>query len=73
MPNLTLSIPDELHKLIKSHSEIRWSEVARRAMWTQARRLQMMDKLVAQSALTEKDVAEIDTKVKKELLKRFMR
>jgi len=30
--NMTLSIPDELHEKMKQMSEIRWSEIARRAI-----------------------------------------
>ena len=32
MANMTLAIPDELHKKMKQMSEIRWSEIARRAI-----------------------------------------
>ncbi|MDV3103538.1 hypothetical protein [Thermococcus waiotapuensis] len=32
MPNITLSVPPELYKKMKEHPEIRWSEVARRAI-----------------------------------------
>lgn len=39
MPSMTLAIPQELHTLIKRHNEIRWSEIARRAMWEYARKL----------------------------------
>jgi len=71
MPNMTLSIPEELHVLVKKHSEIKWSEVARRAMWTQAKKLELMDKLVSKSKFTEKDVKELDHKIKEGLFKRF--
>ena len=71
MPNMTLSIPEELHNVVKKHTEIKWSEVARRAMWVQARKLTLMDKLAGKSKLTEKDVAELDHKIKAGLLKRF--
>ena len=71
MPNMTLSIPSELHTIVKHHTEIKWSEVARRAMWEQARRMHLMDKLVEKSKFTEKDVTELDHKIKKGLLKRF--
>lgn len=71
MPNITLSIPEELHNIVKKHSEIKWSEIARRAIWTQARKLQLMDKLVSESKFTEKDVDELDHKIKAGLLKRF--
>lgn len=71
MPNITLSIPEELHKIVKKHTEIKWSEIARRAMWTQARKLQLMDTLISKSEFTEKDVEELDHKIKAGLLKRF--
>jgi hypothetical protein len=64
MPSMTLSIPDELHAYIKEHNEIRWSEIARRAMWDFARKLELLDKLTENSTLTEDDVKEIDDKVK---------
>ncbi|MBS3131999.1 hypothetical protein J4212_06200 [Candidatus Woesearchaeota archaeon] len=71
MPNMTLSIPEELHNIVKKHTEIKWSEIARRAMWTQARKLQLMDSLVSESTFTEKDVEALDHKIKAGLLKRF--
>lgn len=71
MTNITLSVPEELHTLIKKHSEIKWSEVARRAMWEQAKKLELMEKLVKKSKFTEKDVEELDHKIKAGLLKRF--
>ena len=71
MPNMTLSIPNELHELVKKHSEIKWSEVARKAMWEQAKKLEIMEKLVKKSKFTEEDVAELDHKIKAGLLKRF--
>lgn len=71
MTNITLAIPEELHMIIRKHNEIKWSEVARRALWQQARKLQIMDKLVSKSEFTEKDVEELDHKIKAGLLKRF--
>ncbi len=32
MANMTLSIPDGLHKKMKKFSEVKWSEVARKAI-----------------------------------------
>jgi len=70
MPNMTLSIPEEIHKIVKKHNEIRWSEVARRAISEQAMRLKLMDKLISKSTLTEKDVEEIGNKIKSGIAKR---
>jgi hypothetical protein len=72
MPNMTMSIPTELHQVVKKHSEIKWSEIARKAMWEQARKLELMDAITKKSKLNEKDVMEIDEKVKAELLKRYL-
>lgn len=71
MGNITLSLPEELHKIIKKHNEIRWSEVARRAISKQARKLELMDRLASKSKLTMKDVEEINKKIKQGLSKRY--
>jgi len=65
MPNITLSVPDEVHKIIKKHREIRWSEIARRALLEQVEKLVIMDKIASKSKLTIKDIEEINEKVKK--------
>ena len=62
---MTLSIPEDLHALIKQHNEIRWSEIARRAMWDYAKRLEILDRIAEKSKLTKKDVEELDKIVKK--------
>lgn len=33
MPNLTVSIPPEVHRKMKLHPEIKWSEVVRKAIF----------------------------------------
>ena len=71
MPNMTLSIPSDLHSIVKQHNEINWSEIARRAMAVQAKKLQLMDKLVGKSQFTEKDIDELDHKIKAGLRKRL--
>ena len=73
MPNMTLSIPQELHQIVKKYNEIKWSEIARRAMWEQAKKVQLMDKLTGNSEFTEEDVAFLDHKIKAKLLKRLSR
>jgi hypothetical protein len=73
MANITLSIPEELHQVVKEHNEIKWSEIARRAMWEQAMKLVLMDKLVAGSTLREADVDGLDHQVKAKILKHYMK
>jgi hypothetical protein len=71
MPNITLSLPSELHRFVKKHNEINWSEIARRAISAQAKKMKLMEKLVEKSTFTEEDVDELDKKLKADLLKRF--
>ena len=74
MPNITLSIPEDMHKEMKKHREIRWSEIARDALERKIRRLndlEWMDKVLSKSKLTEKDAEEIGNKIKKGIAKRF--
>jgi len=72
MPNMTLAVPNELQTVVKKHKEIKWSEIARKAMWEQARKLELMDAITKKSKLTNKNVLEIDEKVKAGLLKRYL-
>lgn len=69
MPNVTLSIPKELHTKMKKHSEIRWSEVVRKTISKKIEDLEMMDKLTSTSKLTQKDVDEIAHKINREVFK----
>jgi predicted CopG family antitoxin len=72
MPNMTLSIPEDIYHIIKSHKEIRWSEIARKAIADYAKKLALMDAMLADSELTEKDVMKLDKKIKKGIHKHYM-
>ena len=63
MTNMTLAVPDELMTVMKKHPDIKWSAVAREALWNKARVLELMDKLTSKSKLTEKDALEIGRKI----------
>lgn len=67
---MTLAIPEGLHKIIRKHSEIKWSEVARKAMWNHARKLELMDELLSKSELREEDAERIGHKIKHEIAKK---
>lgn len=66
MTNITLAVPDELHKRMRMHSEIRWSEVVRKSISQKVEVLEVMDKIAKKSKLTKKDVDEISHKINKE-------
>ncbi len=40
MPNITLSIPNDIYRKMKKYSEIKWSEVARKAIVDYLNRLE---------------------------------
>lgn len=72
MTNLTLAIPDELHKKMKGFSEIRWSEVARRAIEQKVNDLEIVEKIASKSKLTKKDVEKISEQINAKATKRFL-
>ena len=64
---MTLSVPDDLYEVIKNHNEIKWSVIARNAMWEYARKIQLVDTILEKSKLTEKDAVEIGKLIKKSI------
>ncbi len=40
MVNMTMAIPEQLHKVMKKHAEIKWTEVARQAIEKKAREIE---------------------------------
>ena len=75
MANMTLAIPDDLHKIMKEHPDIRWSEVARQAFiarLTTAEKLRIMDKITEKSRLTPEDVRELSAKINKAAWNRLL-
>jgi len=72
MANITLSVPDNVHKKMKHFSEVKWSEVARKAIIEKIEMLALAEKLAQKSKLTEKDVKEFNKKIKSSATKRFL-
>lgn len=74
MPTVTVNVDDELKTQMEEHPEINWSEVARNAFEEKVDDLEMMERLTADSELTEEDVEElseiIDTNVAQRLAER---
>lgn len=67
MPNITLSLPEGVHEIMKKHREIRWSEIARVAILKHMRKIALIDRIASKSKLTMKDIEEINEKIKKDL------
>lgn len=72
MGNITLSIPDDIHKEMKDFSEVKWSEVARKAIVEKIEALRLAESLAKKSKLTEKDLKQFNKKIKSLATKRFL-
>ena len=72
MGNMTLSIPDEIQKEMKHFSEIKWSEVARKAFQERIETLRLAEKLAKKSKLSVKDVEDFSKKITASATKRFL-
>jgi len=67
MPNITLSIPDELKKQIDELPELNLSESMRQFLADKVKRallLKKLDKMLENSELTEEDCLKLGDKVK---------
>ncbi len=53
MANITLSIPDEIRKLMRKYPEIKWSEVVRKAI------LEYLDRLMGSETLDSEYYAKL--------------
>ena len=72
MGNMTLSIPDQVQKEMKNFSEVKWSEVARKAIQERLETLQLAEKLAKKSKLSAKDVEDFSRKITASATKRFL-
>ncbi len=59
MATITLNIPDETKKEMKKHSEIKWNEIARKAIIKRIEDLKTLDMLLEKSTLKKEDAEEI--------------
>ena len=72
MGNITLSLPNEVQREMKTFSEVRWSEVARKAILEKLEALSLAQKLANKSKLTKTDVEQFSKKIKSLATKRFI-
>ncbi len=73
MPNITLSVPDDLKKAMDQHTEINWSEVARQAIQAKIRLLATLNTLLASNELSEHDIAAEAARIKRNVLTKHRR
>lgn len=65
MPNMTFAVPDDVHKEMRRHKEVRWSEIARRALAREISRLHIYDRILAGSRLGESDAVELGQAIRR--------
>lgn len=73
VPNITLAVPEDLHRKMRRHREVKWSEVVRRVIAERIRDLEAMDRITAKSVLSPADVDALDHLLKVALLQRYQR
>ena len=73
MPNLTISISEELRKKLSEFKIINWSEVAREAFEKKIIQLRVLESFAKDSELTEEDALRLGKKVNEAISKRFSR
>ena len=74
MPNITLSIPEELKKELDSLPELNISEAVRNFLSEKIKRallLKKLDKMLENSELTEEDCLKIGNKIKEGMWKKY--
>ncbi len=71
MPNMTLSLPEDVYKIVKTHNEVRWSEIARRAIEDYAKKIALLNAMTQDSEITEDDIVALDHKVKAGIQKHY--
>jgi len=62
MANMKLPIPENLHRKMKNFSEIRWSEIVRKALEQKVNDMEIIEKIVQKSKFTKEDAEEITKK-----------
>ncbi len=63
VPNMTFAVPDDLHREMRAHNEIKWPEICRRAIQQEISRLHAYDRILQNSKLTEEDAIELGREI----------
>jgi hypothetical protein len=71
MPNLTLSIPEDLKKQMAAFPEMNWSVIARESIKKRVEVLKAFREFTKDSELTEEDAIKLGKEVKKAAAKKY--
>ncbi len=69
MASVSVSIPEELKQKLAAFDTVNWSAVARNAFEVEVSKLELLDKLTANSKATDKDIEELSRKIKRGIAK----
>jgi post-segregation antitoxin (ccd killing protein) len=71
MPNVTVSVPEDLREEMRSREEVNWSAVMRKAVQEHLRKLAIADAVAEKSELTDEDIEELDALVKQGMAEEY--
>jgi len=71
MGTITISLPDELEKIMKEF-KLDWSEVAVRAITDKAEKLKRLKEISSKIKISDKDAKEFTDKISEAVAKRFL-
>jgi hypothetical protein len=71
MPKITVDIPSDVKDIISKHSELNWNKIITDTLWSYAKKLKLLDSITSKSKISEKDVDEIDSTIKQNILKKY--
>jgi len=69
MANVSVSVSEEMKKKLDTFETVNWSAVARKAFAEELSKLELVDRLTAKSKATDKDIAELSSKIKRGIAK----
>jgi len=72
MANITLSVPEDVHKEMRHFSEVKWSEVARKAIISRLETLKLAESIAKKSKLSQSDVEQFSKRIKASATKKFL-
>jgi len=65
MPNMTFALPEDLRREMRRRKEVRWAEVARRAIARELDRLNLYDRVLSNSELAETDAVDLGRAIRR--------
>jgi hypothetical protein len=71
MESLSFEISDEILDLLRRHPEIKWEDIARKAVEDFAKKLDLIDNLLSESEFSELDAEELSEMVKESAWKKL--